>query len=336
VNRRYLRNPSMGSNVAVIAAPKPFPIVLAFAAVYTIWGSTYLAILLAIRSIPPFFMASARFLTAGIIMYAIARVQGAPNPQRSTWKSAFIVGACLLLFGNGGVTIAEKWVPTGLAALLVAVVPIYMALLGWLSYTAPRPTALMWMGLVGGFTGVGVLVGPALHMPAGGGHFGLGASILLVGSLLWSIGSLYSRRVSTTQSLFMAASQQMICGGMLLGLAGFLLGEQRELVLHRISWLSLGAFAYLVLIGAVIGYTAYFYLLRHCDPAKVATYAYVNPIVALILGALFAGERLTGRTAIAAVLIIGSVATVVSVQQIRFKSTVSINPMVEPVTAQDE
>ena len=313
-----------------MAAPKRISIVLAFAAVYIIWGSTYLGILLAIRSIPPFLMAGARFLLAGIIMYTIARIQGVPRPEASSWKSAAIVGACLLLGGNGGVTIAEKWVPTGLAALLVAVVPIYMTLLGWLSNIGPRPTPIVWLGLIGGFIGVGVLVGPAFTVPVGKNHLGFGMAILLIGSLLWSIGSLYSRRAQTAPSLVMAAGQQMICGGALLGIAGFVLGEQRDFDFDRITWSSLVAFAYLVLIGALIGYTAYFYLLRNCEPAKVATYAYVNPIVAVLLGALFAGETLSARTAIAAFLIIGSVATVITAQQFRSKTAIAINPMIEP------
>ena len=276
-------------------------------------------------------MAGARFFVAGIIMYAIARIQGTPKPATVTWKDAPIVGACLLLFGNGGVSIAEKWVPTGLAALLVAVVPIYIALLGWLSRTAPRPAPIVWLGLIGGFVGVGVLVGPAFTAPAANSHVALGMCILLLGSLMWSIGSLYSRRANTSPSLVMAAGQQMICGGVLLGVAGFGFGEYRSFAMDRITWVSLGAFAYLVLIGALIGYTAYFYLLRHCDPAKVATYAYVNPIVAVLLGALFAGEVLTLRTAIAATLIIGSVATVITAQQIRSRVAPRVNAVIEPI-----
>lgn len=260
-------------------------------------------------------MAGTRFLLAGTIMYAIARFQGAPRPQLPTWKSAVIVGACLLFFGNGGVTIAEKWVPSGLAALLVATVPIYIALLGWLTGTAPRPTPIVWLGLIGGFIGVGFLLGPAFAMPSRSNHLALGMSILLVGSFLWSAGSIYSRTVKHSPSIILAAGQQMISGGALLLLAGFALREQRGFDPHHVTWLSIGAFVYLVLIGALIGYTAYFYLLRHCDPAKVATYAYVNPVVAMILGTLFAHETLSGRSILGAALIIGSVATVITAQQ---------------------
>src|ERR1700736_1612752 len=195
-----------------MAEPKRIWIIVAFAALYIIWGSTYLGILFAIQSIPPFLMAGVRFFTAGVIMYAIARWSGAAKPERSTWKSAAIIGGCLLLGGNGGVTISEKWVPTGLAALLVATVPIYIALLGWLSGTASRPTPMVWLGLIGGFFGGGVLFGPAFTTSPQH-HLALGMSILLIASLIWSIGSLYSSRTKHASSLFVAAGQQMICGG---------------------------------------------------------------------------------------------------------------------------
>ena len=145
-----------------MGSPGRVSIIIAFAAIYLIWGSTYLGILFAIQSIPPFLMAGSRFFLCGIIMYAIARLTGSPRPPSVTWKSAFIVGACLLLCGNGGVTISEQWVPSGLASLLVATVPIYIAFLGWISGIAPRPIMIVWLGLIGGFVGVGILIGPAL------------------------------------------------------------------------------------------------------------------------------------------------------------------------------
>jgi drug/metabolite transporter (DMT)-like permease len=302
-----------------VSAPSRSRIILAFAAVYIIWGSTYLTILLAIRSIPPFLMAGTRFIISGIIMYGLARWFGAPRPAIGTWKSAIIIGGCLLLGGNGGVTLSEKWVPTGLAALLVATVPIYIALLGWLTGKSPRPTLIVWLGLIGGFIGVGVLAAPAFRAPAEADHnyFGLGVTVLLVGSLMWSIGSLYSRHASSASSLFVASGQQMISGGALLFVTGSLLGETKSFDVSRLTPSSIAAFAYLVLIGALIGYTAYFYLLRHCEPAKVATYAYVNPIVAIILGRIFLHEPLTVRTLVGAGLIIGSVAVVITAQQFR-------------------
>ncbi len=256
-------------------------------------------------------------------MYAAARWQGAPRPDRATWRSAFIVGACLLLGGNGGVTVSEKWVPTSLAALLVATVPIYIALLSWMTGSAPRPRPIVWLGLAGGFVGVGILVEPAFKVSSSAppqNHLALGVSILLVASLIWSVGSLYSRNANNAPSPFLAAGQQMLCGGGLLILLGIAMGEHRSFDPRHVTLLSLGAFIYLVAIGAMVGFPAYIYLLRHCDPAKVATYAYVNPIVAVLLGAMFAGENLTLRTAVAAGLIIGSVAMVITTQQTKAKA----------------
>ena len=299
------------------APPRKLAVIAAFAALYLIWGSTYLGIRLAIESIPPLLMAGTRFFLAGIIMYGIARWQGAPRSSLAEWRDAAIVGACLLFFGNGSVTVAEQWIPTGLASLLVATVPIYIALLAWLTGSAPRPRPLVLLGLAGGFAGVGILVGPALTAAptTGSQHLGLGMLVLLFGSLLWSIGSLYSRRARNSASPFLSSSQTMLCGGALMMIAGFARGEARGFDLGHVTAQSLGAFAYLVLIGAIVGYTAYIWLLRHCDPAKVATYAYVNPVVAVLLGAFFAGETLTDRTALAAAVIIGSVAVVITAQQ---------------------
>jgi drug/metabolite transporter (DMT)-like permease len=311
-----------------MAVPRKIQIVSAFAALYLIWGSTYLGILFAIQSIPPFLMAGARFLLAGLVMFAIARTQG---PLRSTWaewRTSLIVGACLLLGGNGGVTLSEKFIESGLASLIVATVPIYITLLGWLSGMTPRPAPIVWVGLAGGFLGVAILLGPALRF-SGSGRPAIGMSILLLSSFIWSAGSLYSRTVKHAASPFLGAAQQMFCGGLLLMLVGSFVGEPRNFHPGNITALSLGAFAYLVLIGAIVGYTAYFWLLRHCDPAKVATYAYVNPIVAVLLGALFAHETVTLRTLLAAALIIGSVALIITVQQLKTKTLPPITAAIQ-------
>src|SRR5213080_5014301 len=196
---------------------------------------------------------------------------------------------------------------------------------------APRPTPIMWMGLAGGFVGVGILFGPGLHLHSSGGRNPvIGISILLVTSFIWSAGSLYSRVAKHAASPFLTAAQQMICGGALLLLTGIATGEVPRFHPGSVSRLSLASFIYLVIIGAVVGYTAYIWLLRHCDPAKVATYAYVNPIVAVLLGALFAGEKLTMRTLIAACLIIGSVGLVITAQQLRAKIEPPISAALEP------
>ena len=303
-----------------MARPSKLAIISAFAALYLIWGSTYLAILFAIGTIPPLLMAGARFLLAGAILYALAQWRGAPKGSLANWRTALIIGGCLLLGGNGGVTLAEQYVSSGLASVIVATVPIYIALFAWWAGVAPRPTPIVWLGLAGGLAGVIILLAPEVHLSHGqNGKAATGIVILLCSSFIWSAGSIYSRKAKSISEPLLLAGQQMICGGALLALAGLLVGEQRRFDAGRISLLSMGAFVYLVIVGALVGYTAYIFLLRHCEPAKVATYAYVNPIVAVILGWLFAGEKLSGRTAIAAGLIIGSVALVITVQQTRSK-----------------
>ena len=314
-----------------MAAPKKTLVIVAFAALYVIWGSTYLGIKFSIETIPPFLMAGGRFILAGMIMYAIAWSQGIGESNWRNWRTSLIIGACLLLGGNGGVTISEKFIDSGLAALIVAIVPIYIVLLGWATGMSSRPTPIMWMGLAGGFVGVGILFGPGLHFHSVGGQNPvIGISILLVTSFIWSAGSLYSRATKHAPSPFLTAAQQMICGGFLLLIAGVITGELPRFHPRSVSMLSLGAFVYLVIIGAVVGYTAYIWLLRHCDPAKVATYAYVNPIVAVLLGTFFANETVTARMLIAAALIVGSVALIITAQQVRARVAPAISPAFEP------
>lgn len=312
--------------------PSRAAILAAFAGVYLIWGSTYLGILFAIRSIPPLLMAGSRFILAGVILYVIARVSGAGRPKLLEWRTALVVGACLLLGGNGGVTLAEQYVPSGLAALLVATVPLYIALLSWLFGMSERPGAITALGLAGGFVGVGVLIGPALRFSGNGEspQAWIGMSILLFSSLLWSAGSLYSRQAKHIASPFLAAAQQMLCGGALQILAGVARGELHGFDPRQITMVSLGAYVYLVLVGGIVGYASYAWLLQHCEPAKVATYAYVNPIVAVILGAAFAGETLTFRTGVAAAIIIGSVALVITAGKRKTEPTPEVAPCFEP------
>jgi len=316
------------------APPRKLTLIAAFSALYLIWGSTYLGIRFAIESIPPLLMAGTRFFLAGIVMLAIALWRGAPRSSLAEWRTALIVGACLLFCGNGGVTVAEQWVPSGLASLLVATVPIDIALLAWISGVAPRPRPMVLLGLAGGFVGVGILVGPALTAPATSGphHVGLGMLILLLGSLIWSIGSLYSVRARSAASPFLSSAQTMLCGGGLMMIAGFVRGEARAFDPRQVTAVSLGAFAYLVLVGALVGYTAYIWLLRHCDPSKVATYAYVNPVVAVLLGTFFAGETLSLRTVVAAAIIIGAVAVVITAQQAHEKVPLLSRPQLHKGT----
>ena len=282
--------------------------------IYVVWGSTYLGIRFAIETLPPFLMAGSRFFMAGLIMLAFSQRSAPGRPTAMEWKNGLIIGACLLLGGNGGVTYAEQYIPSGLAALLVATVPLFMALLGWASGVATRPTAIVSAGLVLGLVGVYLLVNP--HPGQSQGNM-LGSAVVLVACLLWSIGSLYSKKSGGHTSPFRAAALQMVCGGGLLLLVGGLTGEWHQLDLAHASARSIGAFLYLVFVGSLLGFTAYIWLLRVCAPAKVATYAYVNPAVALILGWLLAGERFNTSMILGATVIIVAVVLVVRGQSVK-------------------
>ena len=289
-------------------APTRARVLLAFAAIYLIWGSTYLAIRFAIETLPPFLMAGARFLISGVLLYAWSRARGAERPARIHWKATAIIGGLLLLGGNGGVVWAEQHVPSGLAALLVATLPVWMVTMEW-ARGGLRPTAGVIAGLLLGMGGIGLLVGPG-EFAGGAGADTVGAIVLVFASISWAAGSIYSRGVSLPKSPLLTTGMEMLAGGALLVLAGVLTGELGSVDLAAAStksWLSL---LYLILFGSLIGFTAYIWLLKVSTPAKVSTYAYVNPVVAVLLGWAFAGEPLSLRTVIAAGVIIAGVAMI--------------------------
>ncbi|HEX6850769.1 MAG TPA: drug/metabolite exporter YedA [Candidatus Polarisedimenticolaceae bacterium] len=279
-------------------------LLLAFAAVYLIWGSTYLAIRYAVETLPPFGMASARFLLAGSILFAAARLRGAGSPTPRMWRDATIVGSLLLLGGNGLVTWAEQRVPSGIAALIVACVPLFMVAL-----QRRVPGVREGAGLAGGLIGIVLLVG----RPGSDGAVDLlGAGALVLASLSWAVGSLFSRRAVLPESGLLATGMEMLGGGAALAIVSLLRGEPASFDAARVTASSCLALAYLVTFGAIVGYSAYMWLLSATTPARAATYAYVNPVVAVFLGWAIAGEPLTGRTVAAAAVIVVSVALIVS------------------------
>jgi drug/metabolite transporter (DMT)-like permease len=288
------------------APPSRAKVIAAFAAIYILWGSTYVAILYAIRTLPPFLMAGARFLIAGGLLYAWSATRWQRPPDRTEWRAAFIVGALLLLGGNGAVVWAELTVPSGVAALMIAITPAWMVLLDWLWQRSAPPGPRTVLGLVLGFGGIALLVGPAALVGAGAVPL-LGALVLMAGSLSWTIGSLYSRKAPVPPGALLATGMQMLCGGALLTILGILVGEPGRFVPSDVSTASLLALAYLIVFGSIVGYSCYVWLLRVTSAARVATYAYVNPVVAVFLGWALAGEALTVRMAIAAAIIIAGV-----------------------------
>lgn len=277
----------------------------AFAAVYLIWGSTYLAIRFAVETLPPFLMAATRFLVAGGMLYGWTRLRGDVRPTREHWRTALILGFLLLLLGNGGVVWAEQWVASGLAALLIATEPLFIVLLSWRGRRRHAPSGTVMAGIACGFVGVAFLVG------RGAGGVGtvdpLGATILVLASFFWAIGSLYSPRAPKPSSQTVFAATQMLAGGALLLAAGIATGEPARLDLSRVSMLSMVSLAYLTLFGSLIAFLAYSWLLQVTAPVRVATYAFVNPVVAVLAGWAFAGEQVGWRTFVAAGLILGSV-----------------------------
>ena len=284
-------------------------LIAAFAAVYVIWGSTYLAIRFAVQTLPPLLMASARFVIAGVIVLLWARFRDrAAWPNRVDWRVGLVSGALLLLGGNGAVSWAEQRVPSGIAALLVAIVPVFMVLIEWLRPGGRRPGAAVFVGVGLGLVGLALLVGP--ESLRGGSGDAIGALVLILGSLSWAAGSLYTKYAPKASSGTMATGAQMLAGGLTLLVASVVAGEPARLDLAHASTASLVAFVYLLTFGSLIGFTAYVYLLSHTTAAKASTYAYVNPVVAVLLGWAIGHEAVTTRTLLAAAVILAGVAII--------------------------
>ena len=284
-------------------------VLLAFASIYTIWGSTYLAIRYADQTLPPFLMAGVRFLVSGIILYAWSIRRGSPAPPRVHWRNAVIAGAFLLVGGNGAVVWAEQTVPSGLTALLVSVLPFWLVLIDWVRPGGDRPRGAVIAGLVLGVIGIFVLVNPTAEKTTASVNL-TGAMVLMVGSLSWALGSFYSRDADLPASGLMRTALEMIAGGALLLLLGVATRELAGFDLHRVSRASLAGLAYLITFGSLLGFTSYIWLLDKVSPALAGTYAFVNPIVAVVLGWAFAGEALTPRTLVAAAIVIAAVALI--------------------------
>jgi drug/metabolite transporter (DMT)-like permease len=276
--------------------------------IYVVWGSTYLAIRFAVETMPPFLMAGTRFLLAGGILYGWLRFRGAPRPRLTDWRSALFLGAFLLVGGNGLVTWAEQWVTSGVAALIITTTPLWIMLFEWLLFGGARPRVVVWLGMAIGFAGVALLID---YEPDGAGSNHLWAIVALCGApLLWSFGSLVAQRSRPLDPPLLTTALQMLCGGGLMFALGIVLGEWGRFEPTAItarSWLS---FAYLVIFGALLAFTTYMWLLRVAKPTVIATYAYVNPLVAVFLGAVIGGEELTANIGLATAMIVGAVAMI--------------------------
>ncbi len=281
--------------------------------VYLIWGSTYLGIRIAIETVPPFLMAASRFLVAGGLLYLWRRGRGDPAPTAAEWRSAAVVGLCLMAVGNGAVVWAEQRVPSGLTALLIGMTPLWFMVLDWVKPLdrlrgrsgGARPARRGLLGLAIGLIGMAVLVGPS---SLGGSSVDpLGAAAVLVGTLFWAGGSLYSRTARLPKSPLLGTSMEMLTGAGALLVMSLLFGDWGRLNLAAISARSLTSLLYLTFVGSLVAFSAYIWLLRVAPTSLVATYAYVNPVVALLLGNLIAAEPITPRALLAAVIILSGV-----------------------------
>ncbi|HEX7942546.1 MAG TPA: EamA family transporter [Gemmatimonadaceae bacterium] len=288
-------------------APSRARMVAAFATVYIVWGSPYLAIKYAIATIPPFLMAGSRFLLAGALLYAFALRGGGPAPTRRQWLNASVIGILLLGLGNGGVVWAELLVPSGLAALLVAAMPVWMVLFEALRPEGRRPTALVVAGIMLGLFGQAVLVGPSSHGAGSQSVSLVGVAALLIATMSWAAGSIRARLVDLPASRVRTTAMEMLAGGAALLVVGAAVGEVPQFLSVRPSTASIAAWLYLVVFGSLLAFTAFVWLNATVAPARAATYAYVNPIVAVGLGWLLLGEPVTSRTVVAAVIILGAV-----------------------------
>ena len=287
--------------------------VAAFTALYLIWGSTYLAIRLALETLPPLTMAGARFVVAGVILYGWARLRGAASLSRRHWPPALAIGVLMLLLGNRDVVWAEQTLSSGIAALLIATEALFLVLLDRVRPGGTRPPWTVTAGLILRFSGTSLLFSPWSATDTAAFDW-LGAISVLLASVAWAAGSLYALRAEQPDSPFLSTGMQMLCGGMCLLVVGILTGEWKTIDLANASVRSWLAVLYLLVFGSLIAFTAYVWLLRATTPARASTYAYVNPVVAVFLGWLLAGEAVTTRMLLAMGVIIAAVVLIITRQ----------------------
>lgn len=289
-------------------APSRVKLLLAFGAVYFIWGSTYLAIRFAIETVPPFLVGGSRFLMAGAVMYAWLRLRGVARPSFAEWRSAFLIGPLMMTGGNGGIVWSEQFVSSGIVALVVALVPLWLLLLGWMR-GGGRPSGREWIGVATGLVGVAMLVSTDTT-PAHGGLSPLAMLVLLCSTLSWSVGTLIARDAPLPASPLLASAMEMIAGGVGMILIAAARGEFAQLSATAVSWRSGMSILYLAAFGSIIAFSSYKWLISQVSAAAVGTYAFVNPVVAVLLGWMFAAEPLSTRTVVAMVVIVGAVVAI--------------------------
>ncbi|HEV2470924.1 MAG TPA: EamA family transporter [Candidatus Sulfotelmatobacter sp.] len=296
------------------ARPRTWKVLLAFAIIYFVWGSTFLAIRVGVRGVPPFLLAAMRFVVAGGLLYAWLRGRGTPSPTAREWGSATLLAVMIFVFDYGLLFWAERRVPSGIAAVMMATIPAFMALSEILILKTQRLTLRLAAALLIGVAGVGVLVSRTLSF-GGAPVDPLGACALIAASVSWSISSALTKKLPLPPAKAMSSGSQMLAGGVLLMLAAGLLGEFRGFHLQAVSAKAWLALAYLIVAGSIVGFTAYIWLIHHESPTKVGTYAYVNPVVAVLVGHFFGGEALSARAIAGAALVLVSVVVITTARR---------------------
>jgi len=306
--------------------PAAWKVLLAFAIIYFVWGSTFLAIRVGVREVPPFLLAGIRFLIAGLVLYAWMRVKGTPSPAWREWGGAALLAVLIFVCDYGLLFWAEKRVPSGIAAVMLAMIPVFMALSEIVILRTQQLTVRLAIALLVGIGGVAVLVSRSAS-------FGdapidtLGACALLVAAISWSIAASLSRRLPLPSAKAMSSGAQMFAGGVLLMGTAFALGEFRGFHMQAVSTKAWLALAYLIVAGSIIGFTAYVWLIHHESPTKVGTYAYVNPVVAVLVGYFLGGEPLGPRTVVGTALVLVSVIVITTAKK---KTSEETQPLQRP------
>ena len=303
--------------------PRAWKVLFAFAIIYFVWGSTFLAIRVGVREVPPFLLAGMRFLVAGLILYCWMRARGTASPTAREWSAASILAVLIFVFDYGLLFWAERRVPSGIAAVMMATVPVFMALAEIVFLRTQRLTLRLGLALLVGIGGVAVLVGHSMSMGEAPVDTA-GACALIVAAISWSVAASLSRKLPLPAAKAMSSGAQMLAGGVLLTLTAALLGEFRGFHVQAVSrgaWLAL---AYLIVAGSIVGFTAYVWLIHHESPTKVGTYAYVNPVVAVLLGYFLGGEAIGPRTIVGTLLVLVSVVVITTTP----KAKSELNPLV--------
>jgi drug/metabolite transporter (DMT)-like permease len=298
--------------------PRAWKVLLAFAIIYFVWGSTFLAIRVGVREVPPFLLAGMRFLVAGIVLYGWMRARGTPSPTAREWGAVTFLAILIFVFDYGLLFWAERRVPSGIAAVMMATIPVFMAIAEIVFLRTQRLTLRLGLALLVGLAGVAVLVGHTMSLGEAPVDTA-GACALIVAAVCWSVAASLTRKLPLPAAKAMSSGAQMLAGGVLLTLTAALLGEFRG---FRVQAVSLGAWlalAYLIVAGSIVAFTAYVWLIHHESPTKVGTYAYVNPVVAVLVGYFLGGEAIGPRTIVGTLLVLVSVVLITTTPKAKVK-----------------